>query len=92
MDAHMFELLDEATALAAILGRRRGGSTYAALQDHPQAEDLPFAVFVDEDEQVSCRQPACCKMPLSITVGPTRSSTDNRMFQKGGNRPFAQAA
>jgi len=51
MDAIMFELLDEATALSAILSRRRGGSSYAALQDHPQAMDEPFAVYVDEDEQ-----------------------------------------
>ena len=51
MDAHMFELLDEATALTAILARRRGGSTYAALQDHPPAEEPPFAVYVDDDEQ-----------------------------------------
>jgi hypothetical protein len=51
MTDHMFELPDESTALAAIPGRRRGGSVFAALQDHPQAEDPPFAVLVDENEQ-----------------------------------------
>jgi hypothetical protein len=92
MDLIMFELLDESTALAAILGRRRGGSTYAALQDHPPAEDPPFAVYVDEDEQELPKLPTQRGPRVIIEVRSMASKARSRKSICGSITGFRAAS